>query len=766
MLLLGAAAWTGGLVAALVPAWYGAGGLAAVGAILVLAALVSTAWTAVLLHRRGSDPHAWTLAAALVVLVAVAAVGLLRAEGVSRDPVTGLAAQRAAVSVDLTVLSDPRSVAGRYGEQVLFRGRVEQVTGRGTAFDVRAPVLVVGAASWRDVRLGARVRVSGRLAPSDEPALAAVLTVRGTPDLQTAPDVWWRAAERVRASLRASVQGRPADQRALVPALVVGDDAAMDPRLVDDVQTTGLTHLTAVSGTNLTLLVGFLLVLTRWVGVRGRGRVAVAAVGIVGFLLLARAEPSVLRAAAMGTVALVGLGAGGRRRGTRALGVAVVVLLLLDPWLASSVGFALSVLATAGILLLAPGWRDALARWAPRWVAEAVVVPLAAQVACTPLVAAISGQVSLVAVAANLVVAPVVGPATVLGLAGALAGLMWAPLGGILGTLASWCVAWIVLVAEHGARLPGAAVDWGADPMSLAALTVLCVGLAWAAPTVLRRRTTGLAAAVLVLVSVVVVPPSLGWPPRGWLIVACDVGQGDALVVSVDDGMAVVVDAGPDAAAVDACLRRLDVDHVSLLVLTHFHADHVGGLPGVLDGRTVDEALVSPVADPSAGAADSGRELAAARVPTRSPAYGEMLVVGPVRAQVLWPPARAPAATEGSVANNASLVLLVEVGGVRILLTGDIEPPAQAGLSRTLQGLTIDVLKLPHHGSRAQDLDFLAGLRPRVVLVSVGADNDYGHPAPEALTPFEEAGATVLRTDRAGDLAVVERDGELATSSR
>ena len=405
MLLLGAAAWTGGLVAALVPASYGAPGLGVAGAILVLATLV-----AVLLHRRGADIHAWTSAAALVVLLAVATVGLLRAEGISRDPVARLAAQRAMVGVDLTVLSDPRTFAGRFGERVLFRARVERVTGRGAAFEVRAPVLVVGAAPWQDVRLGATVRSSGRLGPSDEAALAGVLTVRGEPDVRAGPDLWWRAAERVRASLRASVQGRPADQRALVPALVVGDDADMDPRLVEDVQTTGLTHLTAVSGTNLTLLVGFLLVLTRWVGVRGRGRTAVAAAGIVGFMLLARAEPSVLRAAAMGTVALVGLGAGGRRRGTRALGVAVVVLLLLDPWLASSVGFALSVLATAGILLLAPGWRDALSRWTPRWVAEAVVVPLAAQVACTPLVAAISGQVSLVAVAANLLVAPVVGP--------------------------------------------------------------------------------------------------------------------------------------------------------------------------------------------------------------------------------------------------------------------------------------------------------------------------------------------------------------------
>src|SRR5690606_30998262 len=134
---------------------------------------------------------------------------------------------------------------------------------------------------------------------------------------------------------------------------------------------------------------------------------------------------------------------------------------------ATSVGFALSVLATAGIVVLAPGWRDALGRWAPRWMAEAFSVPAAAQLACTPLVAVISGQVSLVAVAANLVVAPAVGPATVLGLAGGLLGLVVPPLGRLCGTGAAWCVAWIVAVARRGSDLPGAAVEWGAGPVAL-----------------------------------------------------------------------------------------------------------------------------------------------------------------------------------------------------------------------------------------------------------------------------------------------------------
>ena len=136
----------------------------------------------------------------------------------------------------------------------------------------------------------------------------------------------------------------------------------------------------------------------------------------------------------MGAVGLIGMGHHGRRRGTRALGAAVLLLLLFDPWLAQTLGFALSVLATAGILWLAPGWRDRLMRWLPRWVAEAVSVPLAAQIACTPLVAAISGQVSLVAVAANLLAAPAVGPATVLGLAGGVVGLVAEPLGRLVAS--------------------------------------------------------------------------------------------------------------------------------------------------------------------------------------------------------------------------------------------------------------------------------------------------------------------------------------------
>ncbi|MFC4783653.1 ComEC/Rec2 family competence protein [Nocardioides sp. MAHUQ-72] len=748
---LGAAAWVGALLAQWVPGL----GVVAVGTAL-LACLAA-------LRRRVLPQHRSTAAGIVLVLVAVAWVGSVRHEQVARSPVAALAREGAVSTVEGTVTADPRVTSGRFGPQVLVRLEVRRVTGRGATYDLAAPVLVIADEAWQQVPLGATVRASGRLSASSGPDLAGVLLARGPPETLVRPDVWWRASGAVRASLRASVAERPPEQRALVPALVDGDDGGVDDALADDFRTTGLTHLLAVSGTNLTLVVGFLLVLSRWAGVRGRWLHVVGALGIAGFVLLARTEPSVVRAAAMGSVGLLAMASNGRERGTRALGVALVVLLLADPGLATSVGFALSVLATGGILLLAPGWRDALSRWMPRWLAEAVAVPAAAQLACTPLVAAISGQVSLVAVAANLVVAPAVGPATVLGLAGGLLGLVWAPLGRLAGTPAAWCVGWVVLVARHGAALPGAALDWGAGVLPLVLLTALTVCLALVAPHLLGRRSTGLGCCAVLVVGVVVPPPTPGWPPDGWVMVACDVGQGDALVLNAGPHAAVVVDAGPDPGAVDACLRRLEVRSVPLLVLTHFHADHVDGVEGVLDGRRVGAVETTRLLDPPGGVRRVDRAAGELGLVAAPAPFAATRTVGAVTLQVLWPPADSPTTGpgDGSTANEASVVLLAEVRGVRLLLAGDVEPEGQARLAALLPGLHVDVLKVPHHGSRYQDLDFLLSLGARLALVSVGADNDYGHPATTTLAPLSASGARVLRTDLDGDLAVVERDGRL-----
>ncbi len=335
---------------------------------------------------------------------------------------------------------------------------------------------------------------------------------------------------------------------------MVGDDRQMSPSVVEDFRTSGLTHLAAVSGTNLTLVVGFLLVLARWVGVRARGLVVVGAMGVIGFVIVARSEPSVVRAAAMGTVALIGMGAHGRRQGVRGLGVATLTLLLVDPWLAISYGFVLSVLATAGILLLGPFFRDQLAGWMPRWAAEAVAIPLAAQIMCTPVVAALSGEVSLVAVAANMVVAPAVAPATVLGLLGGLVTLVVPALGSLLGLAAVAFGWWIVAVAIQFARLPVAALEWSTAPVSLVLLTLLCGAIVVLSGRVLRHRWRTAFVCGALMLAMVRPLPTPGWPPEGWVMVACDVGQGDGIVLNAGGGRVVVVDVGPDPAVVDRCL--------------------------------------------------------------------------------------------------------------------------------------------------------------------------------------------------------------------
>ncbi|MCH1868413.1 ComEC/Rec2 family competence protein [Nocardioides sp. CFH 31398] len=759
---LALAAWAGGLLGLLCPPPV----LAVVLGVLV----VTGAFLGRRARRRGRvGPDALrAVGGCLLVLVGVAVVAGVRVAVVAQDPVTLLAADAATVRAAATVTSDPRLREGGFAPYVLLRARVHEVSARGARVRTSAPVLVVADASWRDVDLGSRVELTGRLEPADGGDLAGLLVARGAPDVRAPPGVLWCGADAVRASVREAVAHRPPSQAGLVPALVVGDDSTLPDDLEADFAATGLTHLLAVSGTNLTLLVGFLLLAARWCGVRGRWLHLVGAVGIVGFVLLARTEPSVVRAAAMGTVALIGMGSNGPRRGTRSLGVAVTALLLVHPWYALSAGFALSVLATAGILLLAPGWRDALARRAPRWLAEAITVPAAAQLACTPVVAAISGQVSLVAVVANLLAAPAVGPATVLGLLAGLVGLVWPWAATLVGTVASWCVAWIVLVARRGAALPTAAVDWDTSAAALALLTALCVGIAVLLPALLRSRGGLALCAGATAVTLGVPLPTPGWPAEGWVLAACDVGQGDALVLRAGPDSGVVVDTGPEPALVDRCLSRLGIDRVPLVVVTHFHADHADGLPGVLRGREVGAVEVTAVAEPAEGAEAVSRAAADAGVVVRVPAYGETRRVGEVTVQVLAPlPGVAPAAgAEGDAANDASLVVLAEVGGTSVLLTGDLEPPGQEALAASVPGLTVDVLKVPHHGSRHQDLDLLLSLGAELALVSVGEDNTYGHPSEEVLDPLEDAGVEVGRTDEQGDLLVVPGDDgpELVTA--
>jgi competence protein ComEC len=284
--------------------------------------------------------------------------------------------------------------------------------------------------------------------------------------------------------------------------------------------------------------------------------------------------------------------------------------------------------------------------------------------------------------------------------------------------------------------------------------------------TVLARRGVTLGTLGLLVVVVLVPVPTLGWPPPGWVMVACDIGQGDGLVLNLGGGNAVVVDAGPDPDLMDHCLDRLGVRAVPVVVISHFHADHVDGLAGVLRGRRVGLVETSPVPDPDGGAALVRSVAQRAGVPVRTVEYGETTKVGSVRWQVLAP-VRLSYADSESVPNDASVVMLVEVRGVRLLLMGDEERPSQADLRRTTTALHADVLKVAHHGSSKQDEHLVRALGARLAVISVGVDNDYGHPAPSTLHLLRDAGMRVRRTDLEGDVAVVvDADGGLRSATR
>ncbi|MET0694862.1 MAG: ComEC/Rec2 family competence protein [Propionibacteriaceae bacterium] len=759
MLPLAAAGWAG--------SWLGTGahqgllGLAVVGG-------VASGVTAVL--RRS-----WWTGGVALMLVLATAVGVLQHHRLATGPISELSSSEAIVDAQLMVRSDPQvhPAAGPLPPFLVVRAVVTQVEGRGSAWAVREPVLVTVSGAevdrWREVLVGTTLAVQGRLQePTPGSDFAAVLRVRSPATVLAPPSAGLRVVEHVRAGLRLSVAGRRAEPRALVPALVLGDTSAMSPEITDDFKVTGLTHLTAVSGANLTLLLAFMLLFARWVGVRGWWLRAVGLIGVFIFVALCRTEPSVLRAAAMGLVALAALGAGGGRKGLRTLSVAMVVLLLVDPYLSRSLGFALSVLASGGIVWWASRWTAILHGWLPKIVAESVSVPLAAHLATLPVVAGISSQVSVVGVVTNAVAGPFVGPATVLGFAAAGVSLLSGTAAAVVGFGAAWSAQVILWVAHAGARFPGAAWHWPATPVSLLVLGVVAVLSGCAMPHLLHRRWLSVALLLVMVLAFVRPPVQPGWPPRDWVFVVCDIGQGDGLLLRVADGAAMVVDTGPDPAPMRRCLDQLHVREVPVLVLSHFHSDHVAGLAAVFDGRRVGEVLVSPLASPPHEVDDVRARAALVQVPVRVPAVGETGQVGAVSWRVLGPvgehqtspdPSESP---ESSEENDASLVLMVSVGGVRILLTGDVEPPGQQAILASGADLQAEVLKLPHHGSGRQDPGFFAATGARVAIASAGVDNDYGHPAPRTVQLAQSLGMTVFRTDTDGSVAIINRGGALA----
>lgn len=795
----------------------------------------------------------------LVSLVVACTAGAVAGQGAVRErgEMSSLVRQGADVRVTGRVVASAVPVAGGVGGRTrldLAATAVEWSTPDGPVRgSAHVTLLVLGGPELLDAPYGAVVTVPGTLKglePGDA-RTAMLMVARDDPEgdtvlvqLDEPPGATTRAVNAVRSDFIHVSRDLPAQARGLVPGVGIGDTSMLAPALDEALVVTSLTHITAVSGSHFAIIAATVAGLCSLLRVPRWGRVGVAAAVMTGFVLLVHPEPSVLRAAVMCAVALLAVLLGRPSQAVAALGVTVMVLLLVDPWLARSYGFALSVLATAGLVVGTVPITRLLARLLPSWLALAVAVPVAAQLACAPVIILLDPSVSVYAVPANLLAAPALVPATILSVVSALLSSWW-PAGALaVAHVAGWSTWWIAEVAQAFAAAPYARLPWMAGTGGawlLAALTVALVLLCATRRTVLWSLRTRLfvlgwapspsrpsrgisrlrhdarvsrvvdavagpasvalaparraarplapllvalgAGAVLVLVLALLRPAwagmlgggpgpgPAGWPPD-WEVAQCDVGQGDALVVRTAPGHGLVVDVGPEGGGAGACLSELGIEHVDLLVLTHFHADHVGGLEDVLDAASVAEVLVSPVLDPAGQATDVLDTLADADVlvtTARASAAGTVAGDAEVSWRVLAPVVDPATGTSSALdveggANDGSVALEIRTQDLTVVALGDLELEGQATVLRRLleEGAgEVDVVKMAHHGSAVQDAALAELLSPRATFVSAGAGNTYGHPAPEAVSLYRAAGSAILRTDECGTVGVLERQGEL-----
>lgn len=695
----------------------------------------------------------------LVALVAVAGVSgagaALRVASTDLGLLPRLAAEGGQAELRGTVAHEPRPIAS--GWHVLLR--IDAVDGLPTR--ERAAVTLDGeppalGTEWR-------LRASGRPLPDDgygtwlrRQHASVVLDVVAWEPLAPAGRLA-RASEHVRARVRV-VATRHLDDRTggLLVGFVTGDTRLLPPDDRAAMQVTGLSHLTAVSGSNVAIVVGGVLGLLALARVGARGRWLAVALVVPWFAFVTRLEPSVQRAGTMTLLLLATSVRGVPRDPRHALAGAVLVLVLVDPLLAGSLGLLLSATATAGVLVVAPRVRAHLPPRLPRPLAELASVTVGAQVAVVPVVLATFGELTLASVPANLVAVPAAALAAVLAFAGSTVGLLHPPAGALL-MAAAGPPAWVVLAAATTFERFEGRADL-ARPVTVLALVAGC-GWLLARPGTRRARLA--LATSLVLVAATVAPQVVGGHPPGvFTVTAIDVGQGDAFLLEAP-GARVLVDAGEDGTAA-RWLREQGRRSVDLVVVSHGHRDHVGGAAQVLRRMPVGAVWYRPVPTDLPEAAELLAVAAERDVPVRDVATGDRVTIGSLTLDVLGPPSGRPYRFARSELNETSIVLRASAGGRRALLAGDVEGAAQADLLGSPAQLDVDLLAVPHHGAATTEPAFLRAARPAVALVSVGADNRHGHPHPDVLEVLAELGTEVRRTDVEGTIRVEVPRGDPA----
>ncbi|WP_223883942.1 ComEC/Rec2 family competence protein [Pseudarthrobacter sp. BIM B-2242] len=476
--------------AAVAGVWLTPAMLAALCMVLVVLAVVLLARAArgkTLLARRRS--FLITAAVALMLAAAAAAHSAVSSSQRHDGPIAEAAAAGKSVVAIVEITGSPRGLTlpGQAGtpERWSVAARTEEVTLHGSVIRTRADLVVMGSSGWENVIPGQLVRTAGKLRPPEpgqqEAAILAASMAPGAAasgdagrgaDAATGP-AWQMAAKELRGRYVAAAGFLAPDPRGLLPGMVTGDTSALDEGLNGAMKTVGMTHLTAVSGANCSLVLGALLIAARSLRLPRLVAGGLALGGLGMFVVLVGPDASVLRAALMGSIAIASLAGGRAGRGLSFLCLAVMGLLLIDPGLAISFGFLLSVLATLGIIVLGPRMMEWTPAIVPRWAAAAWAVPLSAQLLCGPVIVLLQPQFSTYSLLANIVAAPLVAPVTLLGTA-AVPLVLWMPwLATALIAVAGTFSAGVAGVARTAAALPGASLPWPEGPLGFLTMVLL-----------------------------------------------------------------------------------------------------------------------------------------------------------------------------------------------------------------------------------------------------------------------------------------------------
>lgn len=550
------------------------------------------------------------------------------------------------------------------------------------------------------------------------------------------------------------------DRAGLLLGILIGDTEKISDSLQEDFRLTGLTHILAVSGLNVGMLVVILLFVLRFFRLKPTAQFVIVISVVTFYALVTELEPSVLRASVMAALAMGAWLFGRKNDLIAAISAAAILLLLVDPFLIYNPSFQLSFAATLAILFLQPLISQKLKVLGPR-LKELVAVTLAAQLGVLPILVYFFNQLSVISILANVLVVPVTFLLLILGIVALVISFISQVLAGIVYFVAEILLDYMILTAHFLARFPAAAF-YLTKPSFWAVLGyyLLLAGAFF----MLKKFKKGFKLSTLVIFALacLLVASCMqareGLAPDKLTVTFFDVGQGDMALIRSPEGKNILIDGSESGNVAVGDLNRSGVGKIDLLILSHPHYDHVGGLANVLESFPVGTVLDAGFPHPSFSYRSFLKKIDEKDISYKLARSPQSLELGKLKIAVFYP----DKLMEGtdSDANNNSVVTKITYQDFSVLLVGDVEKEAEDKLLALQENLKADVLKMPHHGSQnGAELAFLKQVSPRVAIISVGAGNPFGHPAKTTLERLESLGTKIYRTDEDGTITV-ESDGK------